>query len=350
MWRVAGACAALCYDRVSFEPNPKIMSANDVLAQLADGKFHSGETLAKLHGLSRTAIWKQVASLEKLGLEIKRVRGQGYQIDGGLDLLDEAAIRASLGEAASRHLGQIAIHQTIDSTNAQLRREQTSVAGASVCLAESQTAGRGRRGRSWVSPFASSIYLSVGWRFQGGAEVLEGLSLAIGVLVCDALGDLNVEGLSLKWPNDIYLDRRKLAGILVELSGDFSGPCDVIIGIGINVQLPDAMTEQIEQPWSDLRGINDASFSRSALVGKVLDQVLPALATYEKDGFGPWRDRWQSLDAFAGKAVVVDNSGQRLTGEAIGVDARGALLLRTSTGVQTIHGGEVSLRLLEAQP
>ncbi|MFT4768037.1 MAG: BirA family biotin operon repressor/biotin-[acetyl-CoA-carboxylase] ligase [Glaciecola sp.] len=324
------------------------MSAKDLLIQLADGAFHSGETLATQYGVSRTAIWKQVTLLEKLGLEINRVRGRGYQIEGGLDLLSESVIRDTLGADAAALLTQFDIHQSIDSTNAQLRRQDAAIAGASVCLAESQSAGRGRRGRFWVSPFASSIYLSVAWRFQGGAEVLEGLSLAAGVLVCDALRDLGVENLSLKWPNDIYLDGRKLAGILVEMSGDFSGPCDVVIGVGINVQLPAYVTDQIEQPWSDLRSFADGSFSRSLLAGKLLNRLLPALAVYEQQGFAMWRERWQSLDAFANRSVIVDNSGQRLAGQAEGVDERGALLLRTSTGVQSIHGGEVSLRLQEA--
>lgn len=339
----------LCYDRQSFfEPVTSPMSAKDLLLQLADGAFHSGEALATKYGVSRTAIWKQVASLEKLGLEIRRVRGQGYQIEGGLDLLSEAAIRAGLGVDAATILAQIEIYQSIDSTNAQLRRQDAVLEGASVCLAESQSAGRGRRGRYWVSPFASSIYLSVGWRFQGGAEVLEGLSLAIGVMVCDALENLGVQKLSLKWPNDIYLDGKKLAGILVEMSGDFSGPCDVVIGIGINVQVPDAIAEQIEQPWSDLRSVTGGAFTRSLLVGKLLNRILPALALYEDQGFAMWRKRWQALDAFAGRAVIVDNNGQRMAGEAQGVDERGALLLHTSSGLQRIHGGEVSLRLQEA--
>ncbi|MFK8042409.1 bifunctional biotin--[acetyl-CoA-carboxylase] ligase/biotin operon repressor BirA [Congregibacter sp.] len=323
------------------------MSTNDLLIQLADGAFHSGADLAREYGLSRTAIWKQVSSLEKLGIEINRVRGQGYQIQGGLDLLEDSFIRNSLISDAIGHLDELTIHRSIDSTNAELRRRTPFGNGALVCLAESQSAGRGRRGRAWVSPFASSIYLSVGWRFHGGAEVLEGLSLSVGVMVCEALQDLGVEGLSLKWPNDVYLDGKKLAGILVEMSGDFSGPCDVVIGVGINVRLPDEQAAQIEQPWSDLRTSGNVHFSRSTLVAKLINRMLVALAAYEEEGFAVWRDRWEAVDAFAGRRVVVDNNGQRLAGEAAGVDARGALLLKTSSGVQSIYGGEVSLRLQE---
>ncbi|EAQ98563.1 bifunctional biotin--[acetyl-CoA-carboxylase] ligase/biotin operon repressor BirA [Congregibacter litoralis] len=324
------------------------MSATDVLATLADGAVHSGADLARHQGLSRTAIWKQVATLEKLGIKVTRVRGQGYQIEGGLDLLDEQRIRDAIDTDASTWLHDLQIHQSIDSTNAELRRQTPFGRRASVCLAESQSAGRGRRGRSWVSPFASSIYLSVGWQFRGGAEVLEGLSLAIGVAVGEALGELGVDSIALKWPNDIYLDGKKLAGILVEMSGDFSGPCDVVVGIGINVQLPDGAAEGIEQPWADLRDSGQGAFTRSVLVGKLLSHLLPALATYEEHGFAPWRERWLAMDAFAGRPVIVDNNGRRLSGTAAGVDARGALLLSTGAGVQSIYGGEVSLRLQEA--
>lgn len=328
------------------------MSAHDLLVQLADGEFHSGQALAERFAISRTAIWKQLATLAVPGLEIERVRGRGYRIPGGLDLLNEAAIRGAIGSNAGGLLGNLAIHHAIDSTNAELRRRGAGAAGGGVqgevCLAESQSAGRGRRGRAWVSPFASSIYMSVSWRFQGGAEVLEGLSLAVGVVVCEALAALGAKDLSLKWPNDVYLEGRKLAGILLEMSGDFSGPCDAVIGIGINVTIPESQAKHIEQAWSDLRSIQGETFSRSLLVGQVLDRLLPALANYEKDGFGVWRERWLALDAFADQPVVIDNNGRRMAGMAQGVDERGALLLKTASGVQAIHGGEVSLRRAEA--
>jgi BirA family biotin operon repressor/biotin-[acetyl-CoA-carboxylase] ligase len=262
-------------------------------------------------------------------------------------LLDEASIRRAISAGALGRLESLAIHHTIDSTNAQLRRQGVGGSGAAVCLAESQSAGRGRRGRAWVSPFASSIYMSVGWRFEGGAEVLEGLSLAVGVVVCEVLTGLGAEGLSLKWPNDVYLQGRKLAGILLEMSGDFSGPCDAVIGIGINVTIPDSQAQHIEQSWSDLRSIQNTAFSRSLLVGRLIDRLLPTLAGFEQAGFAAWRERWLALDAFADQPVVIDNNGRRMAGAARGVDDRGALLLETSSGMQVIHGGEVSLRRAE---
>jgi BirA family biotin operon repressor/biotin-[acetyl-CoA-carboxylase] ligase len=180
------------------------MSPFDLLAKLADGRFHSGQDLADQHEVSRTAIWKQIASLQELGLEIERVRGQGYRIPGGVDLLHAPTIYAGLEPRARALLSDLVIKAKIDSTNAELQRRDAAESGALVCLAESQSAGRGRRGRSWVSPFASSIYLSAAWQFEGGAEVLEGLSLAVGVALGEAITAHRRPGSpALKWPNDL---------------------------------------------------------------------------------------------------------------------------------------------------
>lgn len=320
-------------------------SARQILTRLSDGAFHSGQDLAEHLGVTRTAVWKHVALLEELGLSIERVRGKGYRIEGGVDLLDKARITASLPADVAALLGSFEVHHSIDSTNAEILRTGVPSFGASVCLAETQTAGRGRRGRAWVSPFASSLYLSIGWRFTRGAEVLEGLSLAVGVALCEALHDAGVTGLTLKWPNDVLLDGRKLAGILVELKGDLSGPCDAVIGVGVNVALPAAQSELIDQPWADLASLGQGGFPRSDLAGALLNRLLQLLANYELTGFAKWQERWQSLDAYAGKAVLIDNGVQRVAGQARGVDGHGALLLETTSGMQAVRGGEVSLRL-----
>jgi len=322
-------------------------SAREILTRLSDGAFHSGQDLAEHLGVSRTAVWKHVASLEELGLAVERVRGKGYRIEGGVDLLDKARITAALPADAAALLGSFEVHQSIDSTNAEILRRGVPGFGAAVCLAETQTSGRGRRGRAWVSPFASSLYLSIGWRFTGGAEVLEGLSLAVGVALCETLRDAGVSGLALKWPNDVLLDGKKLAGILVELKGDLSGPCDAVIGVGVNVALPAAQSALIDQPWSDLASLRQRGFSRSDLAGALLGRLLHLLANYELTGFSNWLERWQSLDAYAGKAVLIDNGVHRIAGQARGVDRHGALLLETGSGIQAVRGGEVSLRLQE---
>ncbi|MEM1404140.1 MAG: bifunctional biotin--[acetyl-CoA-carboxylase] ligase/biotin operon repressor BirA [Pseudomonadota bacterium] len=320
------------------------MSAHDVLEQLADGKFHSGQDLADKHGISRTAIWKQIASLEKLGLEIQRLRGKGYRIRGGLELLSESRIRAGLGPTVESLLHSLDVFHAIDSTNSELSRRPPVPHAAQVCLAESQSAGRGRRGRDWVSPFGSSIYLSTAWQFSGGVEVLEGLSLAVGVILCETLRDMGVDGLSLKWPNDVLLGGRKLAGVLIEMNGDASGPCTAIIGMGVNVRLPSNASSRIEQPWADLTQQSEELLSRNALIASLLCRLLPALSVYERGGFADWADRWRALDAYADRPVTIESAGKATAGVARGVDDRGALLLETATGLHPMHGGEVSLR------
>lgn len=318
------------------------MATKQVLKRLADGEFHSGQALADEWGVSRTAVWKQVESLTGVGLEVERVRGKGYRLKGGLELLDQGLITAELDAPAQSQLCDLQVLDQTDSTNAVLQRDSATAVGARVCLAEYQSAGRGRRGRQWLSPYGSNVYCSVAWTFDGGAEVLEGLSLAVGVILSDALAACGVQGLALKWPNDLLLHGRKLAGVLVEVQGDLAGPVTAIIGVGVNVCIPESVSGGIDQPWADLS--SETEVSRNRIIGRYLNALLPALANYEAGGFEPWHSRWLALDAYANAPVVVQSGNQRTAGIARGVDARGALRLETGTGIETLYGGEVSLR------
>ena len=255
--------------------------------------------------------------------------------------LDEARIRAALDAGARSVLGELQVLASVDSTNAELMRRPGSPGRAQVCLAEQQTAGRGRRGRPWESPPGSNLYLSVAWPFEGGAEAMAGLSLAIGVALCDALESLGVGGLALKWPNDVLRGGGKLAGTLIELHGDATGPCRGIIGTGVNVRMPAEAAGSIDQAWADLA---DHDLCRSELAAAFLSRLLPLLVDFAAAGFAPWRERWQARHVHAGASVRVLGSGPELAGTAAGVDERGALLLQTATGVRAIHAGEVSLR------
>src|SRR5690606_303392 len=202
-----------------------------ILNLLADGKYHSGQELACLLGRSRTAIWKHLQKLEDLGLHLSAVKGRGYRLEGGLELLDEGLIRSSLDSQAQALLSKLDIHYIIDSTNSHALRERFAESSGYICLSEQQTAGKGRRERPWVSPFGRNIYLSLLWSFDGGVVTLEGLSLAVGVAVEEALNSCGVEGVMLKWPNDVLWQQRKLAGILLEVVGDPAGSCQVVVGI-----------------------------------------------------------------------------------------------------------------------
>ena len=328
---------------------------NKILDILKDGEFHSGEALGESVGCSRTAIWKQLQKLEALGLVIETTKGTGYRIVGGVDLLDAQAITLALSPSASEYLAVVEVFQNIDSTNKYAREltENGSASGA-VVLAEQQSAGRGRRGKNWVSPFAANIYLSMVWDFEQGAQALEGLSLAIGVAVKRVLTAQGIDAVKLKWPNDIYVEQRKLGGILLEMVGDPAGQCTVIVGIGLNVSMPAKSGDEIEQDWTDvateLKRQNSAaaSPSRSALAAALISEILPLLSTFQSQGFAAYRDEWQAADAFYGLNAVISTPKQSIEGIVKGVDTNGALRLELESGkIESFIGGELSLRLVK---
>lgn len=323
------------------------MNSNNLLALLADGEFHSGQALADRFEVSRTAVWKHVAALTQLGVTVERVRGRGYRIEGGLELLEESTIRSLLSPETGNLLEALQVHRQVDSTNAVLLREPPLLPGRGrVALAEMQTHGRGRRGKNWVSPFARNIYLSFDWQFGGGVQEIEGLSLAIGVAVADAIADCSVAPIELKWPNDLLHGGRKLGGILVEMSGDAEGPCRAVVGVGLNVSMPQSSVAAVDQPWTDLYMASGGTPpGRNVLAAALIDHCLQLLDTFARDGFSAWRECWVERDAFANTEVVLSSGPTRIAGIARGVDDRGALLLETTMGLRTIVGGEMSLRV-----
>ena len=323
------------------------MSHSDLLSLLAQGEFRSGQDLADALGVSRTAVWKQINKLTRdIGVPVESVKGRGYRISGGLDLLSREAVLAALVPAVGAQLHALEIHDAIDSTNAEaMRRAEANAPSGLVVTAEQQSAGRGRRGRQWVSPYARNLYVSLLWRFEGGAAALEGLSLAVGVAVARALEISGVSGVALKWPNDILLQGAKLGGILIEMTGDPAGTCQVVIGVGINVAMSAEAAGDIDQAWTDV--VSHASEplpTRNQLLAALLNELLPLTAGFGTHGFAPLRDAWMALDAYAGAAVVLDSGARQLAGIARGVDERGALRLETTTGIQTVYGGEISMR------
>jgi len=323
------------------------MANTALLPLLADGEFRSGQDLADALGVSRTAVWKQLNKLEDLGLQIESLKGRGYRIPGGIELLHADRVRAVMTSEALALLAELDICDVIDSTNARALEEVERGRGAGfVCTAEQQRAGRGRRGREWVSPYARNVYLSAVWEYSQGAAVLEGMSLAVGVVVARALRACGLPGVQLKWPNDVLHEGAKLGGILLEMTGDAAGACQVVVGIGLNVAMPGATAAAIDQAWTDVARLSGGKHpGRNALLGALLNELLPLLARFESTGFAPWREEWEALDAFAGKPVVLHTGPREVTGIARGVDGRGALQLETATtGVQSVFGGEITLR------
>lgn len=322
-----------------------------IIKVLADGCFHSGQELGKILGVSRAAVWKQLQKLEALGINLLSIKGKGYCLEGGLDLLSRPSIELALDKDVQNLLSELSIYPVIDSTNAQALRDGINFGSGYVCLAEFQAAGRGRRGRTWVSPFGKNIYLSVMWTFDGGASDLEGLSLAVGVVIADVLRGLGLHDVQLKWPNDILWRGQKLAGVLLEMIGDPAGVCQVVVGVGVNFAMPTTAAAEIDQPWVDVRSIlsdlelPQDKLGRNQLVAALLSQLLPLLENYKTDRFVTYRTRWEELSAYTGQTVEVRMANSVVVGELLGVNETGALSLQTSSGEQLFYGGEISLRI-----
>lgn len=323
------------------------MTIGDLIRLLGDGDYHSGEQLGERLGVSRTAVWKQLKKLESLDIPLEAVKGRGYRLASPLELLDGPSIVAALSRESRRHLARLFVEESLPSTNLFLHERFHHGAGhAEACLAESQSAGRGRRGRQWASPWGRSLLLSIGWRFEGGAAVLEGLSLAVGVATAQVLERHGLD-IALKWPNDVLLavdgEPRKLAGILLELSGDAAGPCEVVVGIGLNVDLPESVRHQLDQPVAAV--IDGApGISRNALAAELIEALLMLLADFERSRFIAWQAAWNQRNAHAGREVDVIQGGGRYVAMAEGVDDSGNLLVHRGGELQRLVGGEISLR------
>jgi BirA family biotin operon repressor/biotin-[acetyl-CoA-carboxylase] ligase len=316
-----------------------------ILILLADGEFHSGTELADALDISRSAVWKQLNGLAELGLAHSAISGKGYRLDKPLELLSASKIKDAVNSQAGALISSLEIHDQIDSTNRYLvERSQNNAQSGSVCFAEHQTAGKGRRGRQWVSPYGSNIYLSILWRFQQGPAAISGLSLAVGVAVIRALKQLQIDDVGLKWPNDIYSQGKKLGGILVEVSGETDGPCSAVIGLGLNLFLPETEAQGIPQAWTDLSKVmGQHRLFRNQLAGTLLNQLLPVIAEYESAGITAYLDEWRSYDCLSGKSATLFIGQQQFEGTVRGIDDNGMLLIERPDGnVQTFASGEVS--------
>ncbi|MBO1519231.1 bifunctional biotin--[acetyl-CoA-carboxylase] ligase/biotin operon repressor BirA [Oceanisphaera pacifica] len=316
---------------------------NSLLTLLADGQFHSGSQLGEQLGMSRAAIGKHIQVLKALGLDVYSVSGRGYKLAVPLQLLDQARLRKEL--AANR----VDLVPVIGSTNVHWMSLLDELKNGDICVAECQTEGRGRRGRPWVSPFGGQLIMSMYWQLEQGMSVAMGLSLAVGIAVVEALEAQGFAGVELKWPNDVYLNGRKLAGILVELSGTAGGPCQLVIGIGLNLVLPNTEQARIDQPWAELTELGPVD-DRNALVVALSQQLQRSLAVFEQEGIAAFSQQWNRLDYFNGKPVRILMGEQVVLGIARGIDSQGALLLELESGkIKRFLGGEISLRAENSQ-
>lgn len=321
------------------------MDLQPLLARLSDGQFHSGEQLGLDLGLSRAAVWKQVEKLKSMGVEVHSVTGKGYRLPSALELLCPDEVFLSLGPDAAKWRQNLSVLFSVDSTNTEVVRRMHSGGERYVVVADHQTLGRGRRGRSWVSPLGANIYMSIAWSFHAGVAALEGLSLVVAVLVVRALERCGFHGMSLKWPNDVLIDGRKLAGILLEVSGDLAGPCRVIIGIGVNVRMPGAAAVEIDQPYTDLAANFGAKIDRNIIAASMIRELADGLEEFERTGFSTFHAQWDRLDVYKGRTVELRAATSVTRGVVKGVDRSGGLILETADGVKVMAGGELQITL-----
>ena len=311
-----------------------------LLLHLADGQFHSGEALGEAMGVSRAAVWKQLKKLEELEVPFSSVKGKGYRLHDPIELLDEADIRS----AVSQRLDCLELLLEVNSTNTYLfERASDHMGKRYAVLAEKQSTGRGRRGRQWISPFGRNSYLSLLVSFSGGMSALEGLSLTVGIAVEKALTRLGIDGVGLKWPNDVYADGRKLAGILLEVTGEYNSHCQVVIGVGLNLSMSESEARDIDQPWVDLKSLKP-DLSRNQVAGVLLDELLSSVDTFQREGFAPLQEYWSQKDIYHNKEVVISSPTQQISGTVKGVNRKGELMLRTERGMEIISAGELSVR------
>lgn len=322
--------------------------AYQVLQHLACGEFRSGAMLADGLNVSRGSVWHAVRELERLGLEIYRVRGRGYRLRQPLSLLDAARVMRLLG---TRH-GPFAVEvaAAADSTNTlALERARAGAPSGTVIAAEWQHAGRGRLGRRWHAAMAGALIFSVVWRSRHGAASLSGLSLAVGLALVRALHKLKAPEAQLKWPNDVVCRGGKLAGILIEMQGDALGPSCAVIGIGLNVRLSSEVHARIDQAAIDLETLCGCMVDRNVALAGILAELASVLEIFERDGFRLLRSEWQRHHAWQDREVAVALPDGRIeSGVARGVDRDGALLISRRGAVQRYHSGEVTLRLKPA--
>lgn len=319
---------------------------------LADGQFHSGQVLADKLGVTRSAVWKQVRGLAQFGLEVHAVSGRGYRLAQPLSLLDKTGISADLSTVNRARLCQLECLSVTESTNSYLAALAPPAPGKTrVCLADYQSAGRGRQGRRWLTPFGAGLCMSVAWQFARQPAGLSCLSLMCGVVFARALSRLGVDA-ELKWPNDLLLDGGKLGGILVELRAELGGSVAVVIGLGLNVALSPAVAESIRDssglagalPPASLETALGSAIDRNQLAAILLDELLTALPVFATRGFAPFAADWHAADSLRESDVVVSNGAESFSGRACGIDAEGALLVSGADGERRFVAGEVSLR------
>lgn len=333
------------------------MIDRDKLASLLNQPgVQSDVLLGQALGVSADAIQEYIQTLIAVGLPIIVSPDQGYRLEPGVRLLDADAIASEIISDNPDYQGcfsSLEVKQSLPSTNDHLLSQEFEYAKMRVCATEVQLAGRGRRGNDWQSSPYRNIMLSVSWSFSNWPETITGLGLAVAQTVAELLNaqalnnpTQNSLDVKIKWPNDLMVCDDKLGGILIDVSGEASGNCNVVIGLGLNVHQPDWSQSNSDYRWCDLKS-HDLAVDRNVLIARIVSAWLAMLKEFEITGFKPLAQRWNKLSSHAGKAIRVGEHDNHIQGKMVGVDTVGALLLEDDDGkIHRFSDSNVSVRLI----
>ena len=310
-----------------------------LLAQLNHDSHQSGQDLANSLGVSRTMVWKAIKQLQERGIGIETQKGLGYRLLEKFEPLDAKEINKGLSDLPDI---QVVILQEVDSTNDYLSTKSLKSANEIlICLAEQQINGKGRQGRRWVSPYGANLYLSFRFRYVKALSTLYSLTPLLGLICVNALKQQKVENLQLKWPNDILLAGKKLGGILVEIRGEFNTACEVIIGIGMNVNMTQ-VKEEISQPWTSLKQHCGRYFDRNQIAASLITEVVGGIRSFNPSLLSQKLEAWNKIDRYYGHSMTLNLGKEKVSGISRGIDKNGALPLGLGAGeLKSYSVGEI---------
>ena len=313
---------------------------------LSDGNFHSGEKMAADMGCSRVTVWKSISELKSLGINIFSVKKKGYRLPKKISFFNIENIQRELGEL--NQFINLELLNVTDSTNKYLNASANEKPHASVVIANIQTKGKGRRGRSWHASVGESLAMSILWKFDKGASGLSGLSLVVGLAIQRLMKKIGINNSFLKWPNDLLILEGdtyfKLAGVLIELQGDLESRCSAVIGVGLNYDLSNDILNNIDQPATNIKKYLHSDIDLNQLSAMLIKEIINALSEFENNGFLSVKDEWLSYNAFKEKTIsFIKSGGELITGQIVDIENDGALKILQNNGIhETLISGEVS--------
>ena len=297
-------------------------------------------------GCSRVTVWKSISELKSLGINIFSVKKKGYRLPKKISFFNIENIQRELGEL--NQFVNLELLNVIDSTNKYLNTSANIKPHASVVIANIQTKGKGRRGRSWQASVGESLSMSILWKFDKGASGLSGLSLVVGVAIQRLMKKIGINNSFLKWPNDLLILEGdtyfKLAGVLIELQGDLESRCSAVIGVGLNYDLSNDILNNIDQPATNIKKYLHSDIDLNQLSAMLIKEIINALSEFENNGFLSVKEEWLSYNAFKEKTIsFIKSGGEIITGQIVDIENDGALKIMQNNGIhETLISGEVS--------